>query len=417
MRIWSWQSSFSYIYQDYIKYPVYFNLTYVWNFGVLAFFFLVIQIISGIFLAMHYIPSADLAFISVEHIMRDIPYGWFLRYLHANGASFFFLSVYFHIFRNLYYFTYITPRELVWNIGIILFFLMILTAFLGYVLPWGQMSFRAATVITSLFSVFPIYGDDIVIWLWGSFSVSHITLTRFFSLHYFMPFIILLLVFLHILFLHETGSSNPAGLTLKFDKIWFFPYYSRKDIYVCLCFLLGFFLILIFLPNYLSHTDNYIPANPIVTPAHIVPEWYFLPFYALLRSIPNKVGGIIILLFTLGLLFCLPFITSNNWRENNSVLFYCILVELEEDVTQPKSERKIITKVEFQLIQCLCWFIGIVYILLGWLGGCPIEYPYILVGQSLTLILVVCLSLNNYIWWYSFQRLSLLSLKIKNVSL
>lgn len=371
MKLWRIKALLFAFYKDYITYSVYFNLSYVWNFGVLSFLFLFLQIISGIFLAMHYIPSTDSAFLSIEHIMRDVILGWLIRYIHANGASFFFLVVYLHIFRNLYYLTYLKPRALVWILGMVIFILMILTAFLGYVLPWGQMSFWAATVITSLFSVFPIYGTDIVTWLWGGFSVNSNTLTRFFSLHYLLPFVILLLVILHIIFLHERGSSNPEGLTLKEDKVWFTPYFTRKDLYIIICVLIFYTIIIAFYPNFLGHSDNYLVANPIVTPAHIVPEWYFLPFYAVLRSIPNKVGGIIILICVLVLLIILPYLTSSWWRNAQTSFLY----------------------------QTIAWNIVFIYVLLGWLGGCPIEYPYIFLGQLLTLLflMVISIFLSSYL--------------------
>jgi quinol-cytochrome oxidoreductase complex cytochrome b subunit len=289
---------------------------------------------------------------------------------------FFFLCVYFHIFRNLYYVTYISPRIFVWILGMFIFILMILTAFLGYVLPWGQMSFWAATVITSLFSIFPIYGMDIVTWLWGGFSVNNVTLTRFFSLHYLFPFIIFILIILHVLFLHNKGSSIPEGISLKLDKIWFTPYFVRKDLYIIILFLLLFISITTFYPNFLGHTDNYILANPIVTPAHIVPEWYFLPFYAILRSIPNKVGGIIILIITLCFLIMLPFFSISLWRNT----FF------------------------FKPNQILAWFLCYTYILLGWLGGCPIEYPYIFLGQFLTLFFLLLLSFSPLILWIFLKK-------------
>jgi quinol-cytochrome oxidoreductase complex cytochrome b subunit len=370
MRFFKKNAILNYIYQEYIVYPVYFNLSYLWNFGVLSFSFLIIQVVTGIFLAMHYIPSAEFAFLSVEHIMRDINLGWLLRYIHSNGASFFFLCVYFHILRNIYYITYIKPRDLVWVIGMLLFILMILVAFLGYVLPWGQMSFWAATVITSLASVLPIYGDNVVVWLWGGFSVDHATLTRFLSLHYVTPFILIALVFLHVVILHDTGSSNPLGKFLTLDKIWFNPYFTIKDIFSCVLLFFCFCIFLYFLPNYLGHTDNYIKANPLATPAHIVPEWYFLPFYAILRSIPNKAGGILVLLLTLVLLIFLPYF--NNAKIKN------------------------ITYTD--LFKWFFYVFALTYLLLGWLGGSPIEFPYIWIGQLFTLVfLVILLFLFNII--------------------
>lgn len=294
-----------------VFYPSPASLNYLWNFGSLAGFCLVIQIVSGIFLAMHYVPSADLAFLSVEHIMRDVNNGWLLRYVHANGASFFFLVVYIHMFRSVFHASYFFPRHFLWCSGVIILFLMILTAFLGYVLPWGQMSFWAATVITNLASAIPFVGNKIVFWLWGGFAVDNATLNRFFSLHYLLPFIIAALVILHIVFLHEHGSSTPLGLDSKVDTVSFNPYFSVKDLFGVWIFLLIFLFFVFFYPNVLGHTDNYIPANPLVTPTHIVPEWYFLPFYAILRSIPDKLMGVVCLLNSIFVLLLAPFFFQN----------------------------------------------------------------------------------------------------------
>ena len=262
---------------------------------MLALFFLVIQLITGIFLAMHYVASPDLAFNSVEHIMRDINYGWLIRYLHSNGASMFFLVVYVHIFRGLYYGSYMYPRQILWCSGVIILLIMILTAFMGYVLPWGQMSYWAATVITKLASAVPVVGDLIVSWLWGGFAVGGPTLNRFFSFHYLMAFVLTGLIIGHILILHEVKSNNPIGAVIP-DNVQFTPYYTIKDLYGTVLFWLFFSVFLYYYPNLLGHTDNYIKANPMVTPTHIVPEWYFLPFYAILRSVPNKLGGVLLLL-------------------------------------------------------------------------------------------------------------------------
>jgi len=275
-----------------VEYPSPSNLNYWWSFGSLAGICLVVQILTGIFLAMHYTPHVDLAFMSVEHIMRDVEGGWFLRYMHANGASMFFIVVYLHMFRGLYYGSYASPRELVWIVGVLLFLLMILTAFIGYVLPWGQMSFWGATVITSLASAIPIVGDEITHWLWGGFSVDNATLNRFFSLHYLLPFIIAGASVVHLAALHQYGSNNPLGSLSTVDKVPFYPYFYVKDLLGWVCFAVFFAIFIFFYPNLLGHPDNYIPANPMSTPAHIVPEWYFLPVYAILRSIPNKLGGV-----------------------------------------------------------------------------------------------------------------------------
>jgi len=272
------------IYESLFSYPAPVNLTYLWNFGIYALVCLTIQIITGLALAMHYAPNIDLAFISVEHIMRDVNYGWLLRYVHANGASMFFIVVYIHMFRGLYYGSFIAPRQMLWIVGVAILLCMIITAFMGYVLPWGQMSFWGATVITNLFSAVPFFGQDIVAWLWGGFSIDNATLNRFYSLHFFLPFVITGLSGIHIALLHITGSNNPLGISYAGDSNTFSPYYLVKDLYGIFWFLIFFGIFLFFAPNLLGHPDNYTPANPMVTPTHIVPEWYFLPFYAILRQ-------------------------------------------------------------------------------------------------------------------------------------
>jgi quinol-cytochrome oxidoreductase complex cytochrome b subunit len=334
-----------------IDYPAPPNISYLWNFGVLAAFCLGIQIVTGIFLAMFYVPNIENAFSSVQYIMRDVNYGWLIRYIHANGASFFFICVYVHVFRGLYYNSYITPRELLWNLGVTILIVMILTAFLGYVLPWGQMSFWAATVITSLFSAIPIIGEYIVIWLWGGFSVDNATLNRFFSLHYLLPFVIALLSLIHVAVLHESGSSNPLNIALLSysNKVPFHPYFVFKDLLGVLLFLIIFCYAVFFKPDSIIDPINNVPANPLVTPTHIVPEWYFPPFYAILRSIPNKLGGVITLALALIVLFLLPFITNKVFK----VLLF--------------------------------WSFLSVCVLLGWIGFKPIEDPYLMLGQILTI--------------------------------
>lgn len=376
MRVINKNIILKWIYNEAISYPTPINLSFFWSFGVMALFCLISQIISGIFLAMHYIPSSELAFNSVEHIMRDVWGGWFIRYLHANGASMFFLVVYLHISWGLYYNSYIGDWKYVWLSGVLIFFVMIITAFLGYVLPWGQMSFWAATVITSLASAIPFLGDYIVAWLWGGFSVGEQTLIRFFSLHYLLPFILLALVGSHIIILHETGSNNPLGINLNWvDWVTFSPFFFLKDLYYIVLFLLVFSYFIFFNPNYLGHSDNYIPALPMSTPAHIVPEWYFLPFYALLRSIPNKLGGVILMILAILTLAILPFIHSN--YEINSL----------------SSSFNYLRMFFFSL------FISIV-VLLGWIGGQPIEEPMYTVGQLLSILyffyLLMVLPLLNF---------------------
>ncbi|MCR0982971.1 cytochrome b [Roseomonas populi] len=345
----------SMVQREYGTFPTPRNFNYFWNFGALAMINLVIMIATGVILSMQYAANTGLAFDSVERIMRDVNYGWLLRYAHANGASMFFIVVYMHIWRNLYYGSYKTPRELLFMIGVVIFILMMATAFMGYVLPWGQMSFWGATVITNLFSAIPVVGQHIVTWLWGGFSVDNPTLNRFFSLHYLLPFVITGVVFLHIAALHITGSNNPLGIEPKGpkDTIPFHPYYTSKDSIGIIVYLMVFAILVFFMPNYLGHPDNYIPANPLVTPAHIVPEWYFLPFYAILRAVPNKLGGVAMMGGALVILFFLPWLDSSPVR---SMRF------------------RPIAKWAF-----LLWSVN--FVVLGWVGGKPAEQPYILIAQ------------------------------------
>jgi len=297
-----------------IYYPSPINLSYAWSFGSLAGVCLVIQMVTGIFLAMHYTPHIDYAFSSVEHIMRDVNNGWLIRYMHANGASMFFIVVYCHIFRGLYFGSYMHPRQLLWCSGVIIFILMMATAFMGYVLPWGQMSFWGATVITNLVTAVPLVGYVVVDWLWGGFTVNNATLNRFFSLHFFLPFLIAALVIIHLALLHKDGSNNPLGIASKNDNIPFYPYYFVKDLFSFFLFLLYFSIFLFYYPNLLGHPDNYIQADPMQTPAHIVPEWYFLPYYAILRSIPNKLGGVVAMAGSLIVFFFIPFLNTSKLR-------------------------------------------------------------------------------------------------------
>jgi len=328
----------------------------MWSFGSAAGICLIIQIVSGIFLAMHYTPHIDLAFNSVEHIMRDVNNGWLIRYLHANGASMFFIVVYSHIFRGLYYGSYIFPRGPLWASGVTIFLLMMATAFMGYVLPWGQMSFWGATVITNLFSAIPLAGASIVEWLWGGFSVDNATLNRFFSLHYLMPFVIAGLTIIHLSLLHSKGSNNPLGVNTNVDTVSFYPYFYVKDLFAFFIFIFIFSLFLFFYPNVLGHSDNYIPANPLVTPAHIVPEWYFLPFYAILRSIPDKLGGVAAMGGAILILLLLPLINTSKIRSSNF---------------RP-------------LFSFIYWNFAINFLILGWIGQKPVEEPYIEVGMNST---------------------------------
>jgi quinol-cytochrome oxidoreductase complex cytochrome b subunit len=339
-----------------IDYPTPVNLNYMWNFGSMAGIFLVIQILTGIFLAMHYTPHIDLAFLSVEHIMRDVNNGWLIRYLHANGASMFFLIVYIHIARGLYYGSYQTPRGFVWVVGVVILILMMATAFLGYVLPWGQMSFWAATVITNLFSAFPLIGEPIVAWLWGGFSVDQATLNRFFSFHYLLPFLIAGATIIHIAVLHQNGSNNPLGVNAGVDKISFYPYFIFKDMFSWVVFGIFYAGFVYFAPNYLGHTDNYIEANPMVTPAHIVPEWYFLFAYCILRSVPHKLGGVIAMFASLLILLILPYAGIAETRSSSFRLLH----------------RKFF------------WVFVLNFVVLSWIGGCAPETPYLEIGQTAT---------------------------------
>ena len=350
---------FSTLQHTLVDYPTPKNLNYWWNFGSLAGIFLMIQIITGIVLAMHYTPSVEGAFASIEHIMRDVNYGWLIRYIHMNGASFFFIVVYIHIFRGLYYGSYKSPREVLWWLGLIILLLMMATAFMGYVLPWGQMSFWGATVITNLFSAVPIVGTAVVEWLWGGFAVDNALLNRFFALHYLFPFLIVGVVILHIVALHTHGSNNPLGIDRKGpqDSIPFHPYYTIKDLFGLSFVLTIFAAVVFYAPDYLGHPDNYIPADPLKTPAHIVPEWYFLPFYAILRAVPDKLGGVIAMISAILILFALPWLDTSKVR---SATF-----------------RPIYKK--------FFWFLLIDVIILTWVGGSPAEGHFILIGRLATI--------------------------------
>jgi quinol-cytochrome oxidoreductase complex cytochrome b subunit len=339
-----------------IHYPTPINLNYAWSFGSLAGISLVIQILSGIFLAMHYTPHIDLAFSSVEHIMRDVKNGWFIRYVHANGASMFFIVVYCHIFRGLYYGSYMHPRQLLWCSGVIIFILMMATAFMGYVLPWGQMSFWGATVITSLITAVPLVGKAIVEWLWGGFTVSNATLNRFYSLHFLLPFVIAGLSLVHLALLHKDGSNNPLGIDSAVDKVPFYPYFVLKDLFALSIYFLVFGTLVYFYPNLLGHPDNYIPADPLHTPAHIVPEWYFLPFYAILRSIPNKLGGVLAMFGSLLILLLIPFINTS---------------EIRSTTFRP-------------LFKIFYWLLVADFLILGWVGQKPVNDQYVFTGQVAT---------------------------------
>ena len=353
---WNKNNLLSFVDSHIINYPTPINLNYMWSFGSTAGLCLVIQIITGIFLAMHYTPHIEYAFSSVEHIMRDVNNGWLIRYLHANGASMFFIVTYSHIFRGLYYGSYMNPRGPLWVSGVIILLIMMGTGFMGYVLPWGQMSFWGATVITNLASAIPVVGEPIVQWLWGGFSVDNATLNRFFSLHYLLPFLIVGLVIVHLSLLHTTGSNNPLGINKNVDTVSFYPYFYVKDLFAFLALVAFFSFFVFFYPNTLGHADNYIPANPLVTPAHIVPEWYFLPFYAILRSIPDKLGGVVAMVGAILILAILPVINTSEIRSSKFRPIYGIAY----------------------------WFLVSDFLLLGWIGQKPVETPYIEVGQVAT---------------------------------
>ena len=353
---WNKHSLLSFIDSHIINYPTPINLNYMWSFGATAGICLGIQILTGIFLAMHYSSHVDYAFGSVEHIMRDVNNGWLIRYLHANGASMFFIVTYCHIFRGLYFGSYMNPRGALWNSGVIIFLLMMGTGFMGYVLPWGQMSFWGATVITNLASAIPVIGGAVVEWLWGGFAVENPTLNRFFSIHYLLPFVIAGLVFVHLSLLHTAGSNNPLGINKNIDTVSFYPYFYVKDLLAFFVLLTFFSFFVFFFPNYLGHADNYIPANPLVTPAHIVPEWYFLPFYAILRSIPDKLGGVVAMVAAILILLLLPVINTSEIRSSKFRPLYGMAY----------------------------WFLVSDFLILGWIGQQPVESPYLEVGQVAT---------------------------------
>jgi ubiquinol-cytochrome c reductase cytochrome b subunit len=353
---WNTEPIYAFIDSHIIDYPTPSNLNYFWSFGSSAGICLVIQILTGVLLAMHYNPSVTFAFNSVEHIMRDVNNGWLIRYIHSNGASMFFIVVYLHIFRGLYYGSYIGPRQEVWVTGVVIFILMMATAFMGYILPWGQMSFWGATVITNLFSAIPVIGESIVLWLWGGFSVDNATLNRFFSLHYLLPFLIIGVVLSHISIVHTSGSNNPLGINTNVETIPFYPYFYVKDLFAFFILILFLSFFLFMYPNALGHPDNYIIANSLVTPPHIVPEWYFLPFYAILRSVPDKLGGVIAMFCSILILLFLPFITVSEVRSN-----------------------------KFRIDSGYgYWFLVLDFLLLGWIGQKPAETPFIEIGAVAT---------------------------------
>nr|AFY23260.1 cytochrome b [Microtus agrestis] len=337
---------------SFIDLPAPSNISSWWNFGSLLGLCLMIQILTGLFLAMHYTSDTATAFSSVAHICRDVNYGWLIRYMHANGASMFFICLFLHVGRGVYYGSYNMIET--WNMGIVLLFAIMATAFMGYVLPWGQMSFWGATVITNLLSAIPYVGTTLVEWIWGGFSVDKATLTRFFAFHFILPFIITALVLVHLLFLHETGSNNPTGLNSDADKIPFHPYYTIKDFLGVLILLMAFMILTLFFPDLLGDPDNYTPANPLNTPPHIKPEWYFLFAYAILRSIPNKLGGVLALILSILILALMPFLHTSKQR---ALAFRPIT-------------------------QTMYWILVADLFILTWIGGQPVEYPFIIIGQA-----------------------------------
>nr|WNU00245.1 cytochrome b [Phyllotreta armoraciae] len=346
------------------------NISLMWNFGSMLGLCLMIQIITGIFLAMHYSPHIDLAFNSMIHIIRDVNYGWLIRTIHANGASFFFICLYIHIGRGLYYSSYKLKET--WLIGVTIFLLTMATAFLGYVLPWGQMSFWGATVITNLMSAIPYLGTELVQWIWGGFAVDNATLNRFFTFHFLFPFIILALVMIHLLYLHQTGSSNPLGSNSNIDKIPFHPYFTFKDLMTMILMMYMLMMLTLMAPYFLGDPDNFIPANPLVTPIHIQPEWYFLFAYAILRSIPNKLGGVIALVMSIMILYFMPFI----------------------------NKKKLLSTQFYPMNKVIFWSLTASIVLLTWIGAKPVEDPYILIGQIMTFIYFLIYFINPLIYTY-----------------
>jgi ubiquinol-cytochrome c reductase cytochrome b subunit len=415
-----------------VTYPTPYNITYFWSFGFLAGFMLVNQILTGLFLAMYYMNNIENAFDSVEFIMRNVNYGWFIRYLHSNGASFFFIILYLHIGKGLYYKSYLFPRQNIWYSGMLIFILVMGTSFLGYVLPWGQMSFWGATVITSLVTVIPFIGENIVNWIWGGYSVGNPTLMRFFVIHYLLPFIILALVMIHLILLHTPGSSNPLNFEKKNEKITFFPYFYFKDIFLVLILLIFLIYIVCYMPNLFNHADNYIKANPMSTPKHIVPEWYFLPFYAILRAISNKSVGIILFAISLGIFFFLPFLHMSLKIKISyiySFYTYYLFFFIKQYIFISLNSRIIYLYTSIEYVSILLnnvlynklwfysntllyrqnfWILTVIFISLGYIGQLEVNNVTIELGQNFTLLyflIIFMLSLVDRIFFYLFNIL------------
>lgn len=389
--------TYLYYYNFFLNYSTPSNLTNVWNFGVISFFFLLIQIVTGIGLSMYYIPNEQFAFVFAEFIMRDTYFGWYFRYAHANGASLFFFFVYLHFFRSLYYFSYVHPKTAVWNTGVIILILMIVIAFTGYVLPRGQMSFWACTVITNLVTVLPYFGIETSYTVWGSYGVSTTTLNRFYTAHFGLPFLLLLVMIAHFYYLHSVGSSNAARIFNTEDKKKFHPYYTWKDAFAVLYVIILYIGIVLITPNYLNHSDNYIPADPLVTPEHIVPEWYFLAFYAILRSIPNKAGGLVMLIICIALLLIFPsqvklFYKSSLWHKARTEAFAVWSIDFFALVTRRTNPI---------LMKYLFWFFVVDFVGLSFIGMKPIEKPYALLGFIFTFGWFFFFTANVYIHSYN----------------
>lgn len=426
-----------------ITYPTPYNITYFWSFGFLAGFMLINQILTGLFLAMYYMNNIETAFDSVEFIMRNVNYGWFIRYLHANGASFFFIILYLHIGKGLYYKSYMAPRQHIWYSGMLIFILVMGTSFLGYVLPWGQMSFWGATVITSLVTVIPFIGENIVNWIWGGYSVGNPTLMRFFVIHYLLPFIILAFVMIHLILLHNPGSSNPLSFDKKNEKITFFPYFYFKDFFALLILLICLIFIVCYMPNLFNHADNYIKANPMSTPKHIVPEWYFLPFYAILRAISNKSIGIILFAISLIIFFLLPLLNISininlssfnekinlisSYLKNLKFVMRKFFLLIFSKYISKSSLLLLVTNLEYNnlklnkdiyniwfysntlLYRQNFWILTVVFIALGYIGQLEVNNVTIELGQNFTVLyflIIFMLSLTDRIFLIIFLILS-----------